>query len=122
MAVSLRLLDTNAAIHILGESLREPPPDGPYAVSIISEIELLGYHLLDETGERNLRAFLSALQVQPLTEEIKERAIAIRKSYRLKTPDAIIAATALAMSADLISNDAQLDRVEGLTRLPLTTE
>jgi hypothetical protein len=84
MAVSLRLLDTNAVIYIVGESVLQPPPNGPYAISVISEIELLGFHLLDERSELGLRTFLTAMQILPLTETIKERAISIRKLYRLK--------------------------------------
>ena len=118
--MSLRLLDTNAVIYLVGDRVTQPPPDGPYAISVISEIELLGFHQIDQQSELSLREFLSALQILPLSETIKEQAISIRKSYRLKTPDAIIVATALAMSADLISNDIQLDRVEGLHRLSLT--
>ena len=40
-----------------------------------------------------------------ITAEIKERAIALRKSYRLKLPDAIIAATTLQLGATLLTND-----------------
>ena len=35
----------------------------------------------------------------------------LRKKYRLKLPDAIVCATALAVNARLLSNDAQLRRV-----------
>jgi predicted nucleic acid-binding protein len=52
--------------------------------------------------------------------EIARRAAQFRAHYRLKTIDALIAATAIHGSATaLITNDAELSRVEGLDVLVL---
>jgi predicted nucleic acid-binding protein len=120
MALSLLVLDTNAVINIVGKKTIEPPPDGPYAISMISEIEILGYYLLDAQSEQNLRMFLQQVEIVPLTGAIKQGAIRLRRAHRLKTPDAIIAATALDLGSSLVSNDTELDRVDGLRRIPLT--
>ena len=44
-----------------------------------------------------------------------ERIILIRQQYRLKLPDAIIAAMAIQNSAKLVTRDAQLSKVIELT-------
>jgi len=48
-------------------------------------------------------------------EEIRELAVGLRRQHRLKLPDAIVAATALRLQAQLITNDAKLFRVLGLS-------
>lgn len=51
----------------------------------------------------------------PITRSILESAAQLRAGYQLKTPDAIHAATALALGATLfVSNDAGFRRVPGL--------
>jgi predicted nucleic acid-binding protein len=50
--------------------------------------------------------------------DVAERAAAIRARWNLRTPDAIIAATALqAGCSHLITNDSVFQRVEGLNVL-----
>ncbi|WP_307785917.1 PIN domain-containing protein [Okeania sp. KiyG1] len=39
---------------------------------------------------------------------MKDLAIALRKSYKLKLPDTIVAATAQSLNAKLFTNDARL--------------
>jgi hypothetical protein len=56
-----------------------------------------------------------------LDRNVRQCAIRFRREYRLKLPDAIIAASAMTHDAVLISNDAQLARIVGLQllRVPL---
>lgn len=63
------------------------------AVSIVSWIEVLAGCPSPE-AEVRARTLLSSIAVLPLTEDIAESAIAIRRTTRLKLPDAIILATA----------------------------
>jgi predicted nucleic acid-binding protein len=46
--------------------------------------------------------------VTELTQAIKSHAVDLRKRYGLKLPDAIVAATALALDATLLTNDQRL--------------
>jgi predicted nucleic acid-binding protein len=110
-----RVLDTNVALYLLGGRLAERLPEGEYFVSVITEMELLSYPALDEKGERAIRDLLEDVNIVGLDEDIKERAISVRREERLKLPDAIIAATAMALDAELLSSDALLARVAGLT-------
>jgi len=58
-------------------------------------------------GER-LKAFLADIAVVELTPLVKTHAVDIRKRFSLKLPDAIIAATAQALNATLVTNDQRL--------------
>jgi len=102
---SCYVLDTNILLYWLGDRLENTLPKGSYLVSVISEIELLSYAGLDLDAEQQIRGFLSKLVIVGLREDVKEYTIALRKKYRLKLPDAAIAATALAMGAILLTND-----------------
>ncbi len=114
------LLDTNAVILMLqGSAVGPSGSDEKIAVSIITEIELLGWDGLSRIEEEAVRAFLHATTVLPLTEAVKEAAIELRRSSKLKTPDAIIAATAQVHGATLLTNDKRLLNVPGLRSRPL---
>jgi len=50
----------------------------------------------------------------PLSAEVKQKTIQLRKNYRIKLPDAIIAASAIVNKTSLMSNDKQLSKIEEL--------
>ena len=53
--------------------------------------------------------------VLSLTETVVQKTIELRKSYHIKLPDAIIAATALVYKLTIITrNTADFDKVSGL--------
>ena len=89
-------------------------PEGNYYVSVITEIELLSYPLLDIQTEQKIRDFLAKLTITNLDEPIKTKAIQLRRQHTLKLPDAIIAATALTLKVPLFSNDLRLNRLSDL--------
>jgi predicted nucleic acid-binding protein len=108
---SLIVLDTNIALYYLGGRLVDPLPSGLYHASIITEMELLSYPNLSLAEEQQIRNFLTQLLIISIDELIKSLAIALRKQYRLKLPDAIIAATAQSLSALLLTNDLKLSSI-----------
>jgi predicted nucleic acid-binding protein len=116
---SRRALDTNAVLYMFSGRLQVPLEPEEYVVSIITEIELLSFPALTPATEAEIRAFLSDVDLIELTPEIKERAILVRRRHRLKLPDAIIAATAMEMDAELVTNDARFAAVEGLGSVQL---
>lgn len=61
-----------------------------------------------------IREFLSRCRRVELTPEIIERTIRIRRSRNIKTPDAVIAATALVLGVTLVSADRQFEGIAGL--------
>lgn len=109
-----KVLDTNVVLYLLGGKLARGFPKGEYFVSVISEIELLSYPLLDESARSTIEDFLSRITVIGLTESVKRQAIHLRQQYQLKLPDAIVAATAASLPATLVTNDAKLLRLSGI--------
>jgi predicted nucleic acid-binding protein len=65
--------------------------------------------------EIQARQLFSNLTEIPLTSEIAEQTIALRKLYKIKLPDAIIAATAMIQALQLITrNSSDFARITGL--------
>ncbi|WP_008311175.1 type II toxin-antitoxin system VapC family toxin [Leptolyngbya sp. PCC 6406] len=116
------LFDTNILIYHfnnqltdLGTSLLREGIAGEGAYSVITHIEVLGYQQSD-AREGQARQLLSHLIELPLTSAISERTISIRKQFNIKVPDAVIAATALEYSLQLVSrNEVDFAKVKGLS-------
>jgi predicted nucleic acid-binding protein len=108
------LLDTNVALYLLGGRLAKPMPAGKYAISVITEMELLAWPSLTTESEKKVRDFLAQLTVCELTPSIRNRAVQLRKAERLKLPDAIVCATALEFRVELWTNDETLMKVPEL--------
>jgi len=73
--------------------------------SAITRMELLGFPGLTAEEEILISGKLACLQYLPLTKEIEDMVIGLRRSHRVKLPDAIIAASALTCSAQLLTHD-----------------
>ncbi len=100
------LLDTNSIIYALNNGYKFPNYD--YAISVISEIELLSYSKLTLEDEHMLKTAIANFRNINITSKIKEETIKIRKHSKLKLPDSLIDATAFTESAILITSDQQL--------------
>lgn len=110
----LNSLDTNVVLYFLGGRLVNPLPSGQYFVSVITEIELLSYPSLTLDEETQIRDFLNKITVVGIESNIKELAIIFRKQYKLRLPDAIIAATEQFIKATLFTNDVKLANLTGI--------
>lgn len=108
MTVPRFVLDTNVILYFLGGRLSDPFPAGAYAISVISELELLAYPGLVSSDEQRIRDFLADIPITDLTPSVKQHAVNLRKRFGLKLPDAIVTATALALDAILLTNDQRL--------------
>ena len=108
------LLDTNAALYLIGGQFSDPLPEGSYGVSVVTEMEMLAWPSLTTPEEVKVRAFLATLTIYDLTPAIRATAVRLRRAERLKLPDAIICATAIEHGAELWTNDERLQRVPGL--------
>lgn len=106
------VVDTNIFILLFNGSLDEVVPEGGLGFSVITEIELLSFANLSKADEKLIQYQLRELQRVPLDQAVSQKTIALRRQYRLKTPDAIVAASALAMDAVLLTNDQQLLRMD----------
>ena len=113
------LLDTNAVIYLQSGRLAAPLEPGEYGISVITEIELLSFPGLSQNDEELLKMFFRGVAILPLDESVKQKAVALRRKHRMKIPDAIICATAIARNALLLTNDRQLLNIAEVQSMPL---
>ena len=117
------LLDTNAIIDYLSSSM---PPNAMAAmhkivndgffISVITRIEVLGFSSGDAAVDANTAAFVSLATGFELTGEIVQQTIDMKRVKKIKTPDGIIAATALVYNLPLLTrNTKDFKNIPGLT-------
>ena len=115
------LIHTNAVIDYLGKKV---PPAGMSfmdniidevpRLSVVTKIEVLGFNAPSEHYQL-LVNFMNDAMIMPLTENIVDKSIYIRKKHKTKLPDAIIAAIAIITNSILISrNTSDFRNIEGL--------
>jgi predicted nucleic acid-binding protein len=107
------VLDSTVPIDIANgkegtEALRDALNDAERYISIISCIEALSSPKISAEEERYINSFITDCIIVPLNNDIARNTIKLRRASKLKLPDAIIAATALTLGADLISRDEHL--------------
>jgi len=114
MAIAQYLIDTNAGIDYLGEALPQSGMsfmdliiDNEYNLSVISRIELYSYSKLNDRDKGILDIFTSHSSLLNIDDDIIEQTIKLRKTYKTKLPDAIIAATAMVHNLTLITHNSK---------------
>ena len=109
------MADTNALIYLLsGDSCMKSYLASYIGLSVISEIELLSFPEITSFEEQQIRSFIKDCTVLFLTENVKNKTIALRRSYKVKLPDAIIAATAIENNLQLITADKGFKQIAEL--------
>ena len=109
------LADTNALIYLLnGNSCMNLYLQKTLAFSVISEMELLSYSGITETEENCIKSLLNDCEEISLTSEIKNKTIELRKKYKIKLPDAIVAASAIIKKIPLITADKGFKQITEL--------
>ena len=109
------MADTNALIYLLsGDSCMKSYLANYIGLSVISEIELLSFPGITSFEEQQIRSFIKDCTVLFLTENVKNKTIALRRSYKIKLPDAIIAATAIENNLQLITADKGFKQIAEL--------
>lgn len=110
------LADTNVFIN-LSEGKGDVAPylnDKGVYVSIVSEIELLGWYKISTEDVLFFSTLLDDCVLIELIPAIKEQAIRIKQKHRIKLPDAIIAATAMFLGIPLLTFDTDFAKIDGL--------
>jgi len=100
----IKLLDQQYNLSSLGINVDE----ARFFTSVIVRMELLSKRQMTDNEERSLLDFLNDLAVIPLNEDIEKKAIALRRSTKLKLPDSIVAATSIVLDAILLTDDEHL--------------
>ena len=83
-------------------------------ISVITEIEALSWLAPDEIYETIIKEFIEDANVLPLSKEVIAKCVQIRRNKKIKTPDAIIAATAIVHDFTLLTSDADFKRIPNL--------
>jgi len=115
------LIDTNLFLYAAANDQKvvaffDTAQDSEWAgFSSITRLELFGFPDLKPGDESKLAALLGCFSELPVTSDVVDRAIAIRRERRMKAPDAIIAASALVMNAHLATrNTSDFKNIKGL--------
>ena len=115
------LIDTNVVSDYLSDSfpaagmaLMDTTIDAIPNISIITQIELLCWDT-DKITTQSVKDFIDDSVVMDISATVIAHCVALRKGKRIKTPDAIIAATALAYGCTLITaNEKDFANIKGL--------
>ena len=102
------LFDSNIIIYSATEQhkdLRELIKKSDAACSIISKIEILGYHKITTEQINYFEAIFKVIDVLPISEEVIAQAIKYRQKKSMSVGDAIIAASAKIFNCDLYTNN-----------------
>lgn len=113
------LFDTNIFLYHLAQDLIVSPLFSKHflsthnvVISSIVRIELLSFPKITEQEELIIREMLKQFRCISITEDVEEVTIYFRRKYKLKIPDAIIAATAFVSSSILLTaNKRDFSRV-----------
>ncbi len=116
------LIDTNITIYYFGSILSESSIafletvfKGKYYLSVINRIELLGFSNLTDNEYNAFETYVNNSSMLELDEAVIIETIRIRREYRVKLPDAIIAATCLMNGCLLVTNNKKdFDKIKGL--------
>jgi predicted nucleic acid-binding protein len=109
------LADTNAIIYIFeGKDYMLPFLLNITSISVISEIELRGFYRISPKEEETIKSLLDDLEIISLDYQIKELAIQLKQNYKIKLPDAIIAATAIKKNLSLLTADKNFVKIDEL--------
>lgn len=108
------LIDTNILIYYLADTIPQEELDTiekilktSFNISIITKIEFLGWEKHTEEGYEKAKEFISFANAILLTNKIADLSIFIRRTYKIKLPDAVIAATALSNNLILVTRNTK---------------
>lgn len=102
------LFDTNILIDYLNgieQAEQEFARHDDLSISVITWMEVMVGSTPD--NDDTLRAWLAQFTIFPLDERISDIAVALRKKYRMRLPDAIIWATAQADRRILVTRNSK---------------
>ncbi|MDR2840670.1 MAG: type II toxin-antitoxin system VapC family toxin [Paludibacter sp.] len=102
-------LFTEKAMRFVGKVIDQIPN-----ISVITVIEALSWRSSDRKKEAIVKMFVDDANVLTLSPDIVSRCVAIRRSQKIKIPDAIIAATAIVHGFTLITSDSDFKNIQEL--------
>ena len=118
------LIDTNILVYILqgNPKVRYFAQEEFLAVCCVTEMETLGKYQIFEEEKEIVEELLGECNIIDITYKIKQIAIKLRQNYRIKLPDAIIAATAIQQNLTLVTADKGFSKISELDLILLNME
>jgi len=112
-------LDTNIILYLISgdETVAEFLNNKNIFMSVDTELELLGYNDMDPKELSTIESLLADFNIVDINSEIKSTVIRLRKFYKLKLPDAIIAATSDYLNLTFMTSDRNLSKLSELNIL-----
>jgi len=109
-------VDTNILLYFLkgNEEVIELIVDKDLTISFITELEILSFPNLTKDTENQIKGLLSSCTIIEINQEIKALTIELRKKYKLKLPDSIIAASTYFHKLPLLTADQAFKKLEEL--------
>jgi predicted nucleic acid-binding protein len=102
------LLDSNIIIYAAqpqNEALREFIAEHAPSVSLVSYVEVLGYHKLSDRDRPFFEEFFEITDILPITSDVAIQAISLRQQRNLSLGDSLVAGTALNYSLTLLTHN-----------------
>lgn len=117
----MKLIDSNILIHAAKpehSALKEMLKGDDVLISNISRLEVLGYHKITEEQKVFFNAIFTLVKIIEVDKTVINKAIEIRQGKKVSVGDAIIAATALLNSCELITEN--IDDFKHLTEITIS--
>jgi|SRR3989338_2479725 len=114
------ILDTNAVIYYLQndkkavQTIDKIRKKENLGISTITEIEIFSFPNLTEIQQLSITKWLEEITIFPVDSFLSRQAARLRRIYKIKTPDAIIASTAIFYNAKLITRDKDFKKIKEL--------
>lgn len=86
-------------------------------ISVITQIEALSWITKDNNKEALVKEFIDYCNIYTITPNVVIKCVNIRKTKKIKTPDAITAATAIVNNMVLITSDTDFKNIQNLVLL-----
>ena len=106
------LVDTDVFIDHLRGAHRLVPPAGRLAYSVVTRCELFAGRYVDE---ELVHALLAPFEEVEIDREVAEHAGRLRRAGGVRTPDALVAASAITRGLTLVTNNVRdFEHIPGL--------
>lgn len=108
------LVDTNILLYLLsGDQAVTKLLNGKRLyISFITELELLGFAGLKDGELLVIEELIDDVRICDINTEIKKETVRLKRSMKMKLPDAIIAATSNCMELPLLTADKDFKKAE----------
>lgn len=114
----MKILDSNILIYSFGDDFRYLRPlilEQDTFVSEITRLEVLGFHGLSKSEEAYFTEMFLEVRILEIDIPTIDEAIRLRRDFKMKLGDSIVAATALVHGLEVYSrNTADFLKIPGL--------